>query len=137
MENKGRVQSILNMKPEIFKIYLEELTLDDIIAFKENQEIYGVKGNLSSNFTLRSNNIYNLLNNRKYSDTTDFDLKLAELAVTFSNDEFFESLAYYDDALSDERIASVYNTPVENVKMKKMYDIKAVEVMESSKKMHR
>lgn len=131
--NKGRVQTILNMDPEIFMIYLKNLSLEDILLFKENQEMYGVKGNLSETSVLRNNCIQNLLNNKKYSDISDFNLKLIELALTFPDDDFFGTLAYYDDALSDEIIASTYNTSVSNVQMKKMYDKKALELIQGEK----
>lgn len=120
----ARLDEIRDLKPEIFKMYLEGIDerAIDIYEHEKSQIGYSSREDRIS----RYNTIGNTLSiNLRNADT--LTLKLMELAYLFPSDAQWERFAFGDlsrgeEPLSDQKIADAYNTTVNNVVMKKMLD---------------
>ena len=120
----ARAKEIQNLRPEIFKLYLEGLDEQAIMTYEDAKSQIGYSSREDRIF--RHNSIHNKLSiNQNNFDT--FTLKLIELANLFPSDKQWERFAVGDasrgeEPLSDEKLAFAYNTTVNNVVMKKMLD---------------
>ena len=120
----ARLNEIRDLKPEIFKFYLEDIDEETIRTYEHAKTQIGYSSR--EDRISRYNKVGGTLSvNLRNADT--FTLKLMELAILFPSDAQWERFAVGDPSrgegpLSDQKIADVFNTTVNNVVMKKMLD---------------
>ena len=134
----NRLDEILNYSAIAYATladYVTPITETDVETFKYYAKYYCQEGNEHPEArTTRDNDIRTILGNKIFSDprVSTNTLISMKLGMIFGNTELWEDISTIPE-LTDEKIAKLYGTSVDNVQMMRTFSAKAKELEESKK----
>lgn len=134
----NRLDEILNYSAIAYATladYVTPITETDVETFENYADMYCQKGNEHPEArTTRDNDIRTILGNKIFSDprVSTNALISMKLGMIFGNTELWENISSIPE-LTDEKIAKLYGTSVDNVQMMHTFSAKAKELEEAKK----
>ena len=132
----NRLDEILNYSAIAYATladYVTPITETDVETFENYADMYCQKGNEHPEArTTRDNDIRTILGNKILSDprVSTNTLISMKLGMIFGNTELWEDISSISE-LTDEKIAKLYGTSVDNVQMMHTFSAKAKELEEA------
>lgn len=134
----NRLDEILNYSAVAYATlaeYVTPITETDVETFEYYAKYYCQEGNEHPEArTTRDNDIRTILGNKIFSDprVSTNTLISMKLGMIFGNTELWEDISSIPE-LTDEKIAKLYGTSVDNVQMMHTFSAKAKELEEAKK----